>query len=95
MRAPRNRGERKFKELQHRTLECRKEDGNDSLTSGDFYNDEDDEEDDEGDEDNDEEVFKSRLKMPPYEHAKRKLSQLMGKSPLINCVLSYSLAHAT
>lgn len=65
-----------------------KDDDKDSPTSGEFLIDDDDDDDDddeeegeyEEDEEEDEGVFKSRLKMPPYEHAKRKLSQLTGMS---------------
>lgn len=65
-----------------------KDDDKDSPTSGEFLIDDDDDDDDddeeegeyEEDEEEEEGVFKSRLKMPPYEHAKRKLSQLMGMS---------------
>lgn len=51
------------------------DDENDSLMSGEDENDEDDEEED-GD---DIGIFRRSLKMPPYEHAKRKLSQLIGR----------------
>lgn len=50
------------------------EDDNDSLMNGDDEDDEDREEDD----DDRSVLFKKSLKMPPYEHAKRKLSQLIG-----------------
>lgn len=50
------------------------DDDNDSLMSGPEEEDEDGEEDD----GNDGGIFKNSLKMPPYEHAKRKLSQLIG-----------------
>lgn len=53
------------------------DDGNDSLMSGEGEDDEDDEEED-GDGD-DIGIFKKGLKMPPYEHAKRKLSHLVGR----------------
>lgn len=53
------------------------DDGNDSLMSGEGEDDEDDEEEDaDGD---DIGIFKKGLKMPPYEHAKRKLSHLVGR----------------
>lgn len=49
--------------------------------------DDDDVDEEEGEyeeeEEEDEGVFKSRLKMPPYEHAKRKLSQLTGMSQVL------------
>lgn len=62
----------------------RAEDDSDSLMSGGLSDDEDN--DEEGAEDEEIErrdtnfnIFKGDLKMPPYEHAKRQLSQLLGK----------------
>lgn len=51
------------------------DDEHDSLMSDEGEDDEDGEEED-GD---DIGIFKKGLKMPPYEHAKRKLSQLVGR----------------
>ena len=67
--------------------------GNDSdLQISDGLSDEDDEQNEDGDDANDEEatgIFKKELKMPPYEHAKRQLSQLIGKTRIIQCTISH------
>lgn len=51
------------------------DDDNDSLMNGEGEDEEDHEEED-GDDNSG--IFKKSLRMPPYEHAKRKLSQLIG-----------------
>lgn len=67
--------------------------GNDSdLQISDGLSDVDDEQNEDGDDVNDEEetgIFKKELKMPPYEHAKRQLSQLIGKTTIIQCSISH------
>lgn len=86
VRTLRNNAARKAMALRGKALG--EKDDKDSPTSGEFLIDDDDDDDDddeeegeyEDDEEEDEGVFKSRLKMPPYEHAKRKLSQLTGMS---------------
>lgn len=53
-------------------------DDNDSLVSDRLSHDEDDEENEEYDGHDENNVFRGSLKMPPFEHAKRTLSQLIG-----------------
>lgn len=86
VRTLRNNAVRKSMAAQGRVL-GENDDDKDSPSSGEFFigdDDYDDDDEEEGeyeeDEEEDEGVFKSRLKMPPYEHAKRKLSQLTGMS---------------
>lgn len=84
-----NNAARKTRAPRGRAL-SEKDDDKDSPTSCEFFTDDDDDGDDddkgEGEyeeaEVENEGVFKSRLKMPPYEHAKRKLSQLTGMSQI-------------
>lgn len=89
VRTLRNNAARKAMAARGRVL-GEKDDDKDSPTSGEFFIDDDDDDDDDEEEDEyeeeeeeDEGVFKSRLKMPPYEHAKRKLSQLTGMSQVL------------
>ena len=86
VRTLRNSAARKAMASRGRAL-GEKDDDKDSPTSCEFLTDGDDDDDDDEEEgeyeegeNEDQGVFKSRLKMPPYEHAKRKLSQLTGMS---------------
>lgn len=91
VRILRNNAARKAMTSRGRVL-GEKNDDKDSPTSCEFFMDDDADDDDDVDEEEgeyeeeeeeDEGVFKSRLKMPPYEHAKRKLSQLTGMSQVL------------
>lgn len=64
----------------------RNEEDHDSQMSEEMSEDGDDEENEEEIEQDDgaeQSVFRQSLKMPPYEHAKRKLSQLIGMMPVL------------
>lgn len=90
VRTLRNNAARKAMAARERAL-GEKDDEKESPTSCEFFIDDDDDDDDDDEEEGeyeegeeeDEGVFKSRLKMPPYEHAKRKLSQLTGMSQVL------------